>query len=67
MQLSEEARVAKREYNRQYRERNAEKINAAARKWRADNPEKCAAITARYWQKKAEQFEEETGDGRVNQ
>lgn len=38
MQMSEEARRAKREYER---------------KWRAENKEKVAAIKRRYWEKKA--------------
>ena len=40
MQLSEEAKQAKREYER---------------KWRAENQDKSKAIRQRYWERKAEQ------------
>ncbi len=39
---------AQREYWRQYREKNREKINATERAWRAKNPDKKAAIDKRY-------------------
>lgn len=41
-----------REYQRRYREKNREKLNAYAREWRKANPEKMAAISQRYWEKK---------------
>ena len=41
MQMSEEAKQAKREYER---------------KWRAANKEKIKAIKSRYWEKKAAQM-----------
>ena len=43
MQLSEEAKQAKREYER---------------KWRAENKEKVQAIKRRYWEKQAEKAKE---------
>ena len=43
MQLSEEAKQAKREYER---------------KWRAENKDKVLAIKRRYWEKQAEKVKE---------
>lgn len=43
MQMSEEAKQAKREYER---------------KWRAENKEKVRAIKRRYWEKQAEKARE---------
>ena len=43
MQMSDEARQAKREYER---------------KWRAENKEKVQAIKRRYWEKQAEKAKE---------
>ena len=51
--MDEEAKKARREYYREYREKNRERINENYRKWTRENPEKTKAIQARYWQKKA--------------
>lgn len=51
--MSEQAKVASREYWRKYREANKDKINAYQRKWRRENPEKVKAAQGRYWEKKA--------------
>lgn len=48
-ELSEEARRAKREYER---------------KWRAENREKVAASNRRYWEKKKKAMEDHAGDAR---
>lgn len=47
MQMSEQAKQAKREYER---------------KWRAENKEKVAAIKQRYWERKAEKEGEKHAD-----
>ena len=51
--MTEEAKKARREYYREYRKKNRERINENYRKWTRENPEKAKAIQARYWQKKA--------------
>ena len=69
MRTDDEAiKEAKREYYRQYRKKNADKLRAyaaeyraahkeecraAAKKWRAANKDKVQAINRRYWLKKA--------------
>lgn len=58
MNLSEKAVEARREYQRQYRKRNSEKILARQRKWRKENPEKAREYISRYWERKAQEAEE---------
>lgn len=68
MYMSEEARQAMNAYQKEYRQRNPEKIKAAKRRyreknrekiaaynkqWRHDNPEKVSEYQRRYWEKKA--------------
>ena len=53
--MTEEAKKARREYYRKYRERNADKLNSYKRKWSAANPDKIAESQRRYWERKAEQ------------
>lgn len=57
--LSEEARAARREYDRQRREnRTPEQIEqdrAYHREWQRKNPEKVAAAREKYWNKRAKQ------------
>ncbi len=47
---------AQREYNRQYRERNREKLNAYQKEWRLNNKDKRAAINQRYRENNPEQI-----------
>ncbi len=47
MNLSEEARATRNAYMRTY-----------LKKWHAQNPEKGALYTARYWEKKAKELQE---------
>lgn len=52
--LAVQAQEAQREYKRQYRDRNREKINRQQREWRAGHPEKVKQYQKRYWEKVAE-------------
>lgn len=51
MGMTQEAVEARREYKRQYRSENREKINAQQREWRANNPAKVREYQERYWEK----------------
>ncbi len=68
--MDERARELRREYQRQYREENREKVNKAKREWREKNaekvrekarawsqanPDKVRKHKERYWMRKAEQ------------
>lgn len=46
---------AKRKYQREYYQKNREKIQEAQKKWRKENPEKVAETNRRYWSKKAQE------------
>lgn len=48
--LAVQAQEAQREYKRQYRDRNREKINRQQREWRAGHPEKVKQYQKRYWE-----------------
>lgn len=51
--LTLQAQEARRNYKRQYRIQNREKINRQQREWRADNPEKVKEYQKRYWERRA--------------
>lgn len=51
--LAAQAQEAQREYKKQYRNRNREKINRQQREWRAGHPEKVKQYQKRYWEKVA--------------
>ena len=51
--MTEEAKAARKAYLREYRKKNAERINAYNRSWRRANPEKAREYNARYWKKRA--------------
>lgn len=51
-------RACNRERARQYRERHRARVNANARKWYRENPDKVEAIQKRYWAKKAAEWQE---------
>ncbi len=53
MQLSEQAKEARRAYQREWREKNKEHIRAYHKDWRAKNPEKWKQTQANYWERKA--------------
>ena len=52
-ELTLQAQEARRDYKRQYRARNREKINRQQREWRADNPESVKEYQKMYWEKRA--------------
>lgn len=52
--MSVQAQEARRDYKRQYRIRNRDKINRQQRKWRANNPDKVQQYNKGYWERKAE-------------
>ena len=57
--LTERQLAARREYQRRWRERNADHVREYLRGWRAQNPEKLAEYEARRLDRLAEQYEEE--------
>ncbi|MET3684480.1 hypothetical protein ABID56_002617 [Alkalibacillus flavidus] len=57
--MTEEAKRAQREYMKQYRKRNREKVNELNRKWRQENPDKVREYNQRYWERKAKQMANE--------
>lgn len=56
MNMTPEAQKVRRNYKRQYRCENREKINAQQREWRANNPAKVREYQRRYWEKRAEKM-----------
>lgn len=54
MGMTLEAVKARRDYKRQYRCDNRDRINAQQREWRAKNPDKVWEYQKRYWEKQAE-------------
>ena len=71
MKLSEEAKEARRKYQREYRRRHPEirkKQQEYTRKWKQAHPEKNQEYQCRYWEKKAAQAlaEDEATKGEVN-
>lgn len=55
--LSEQAKKAKREYMRQWREKNKDHVNNYMKEWkkRPGNEEKVKESVNRYWENKAKQ------------
>ena len=51
--MSVQAQEARRDYKRQYRIRNREKINSQQRIWRKKNREKVQQYNREYWERKA--------------
>lgn len=51
--MSDEAKKAKAAYQREYRKKHKEQVNASMRKWRAKNKDKVNKYNAEYWEKKA--------------
>ena len=54
MALSEEAKAVKREYYREYRKKNRERLNAYLRRWRSENAEKLRGYVQQYWERKVQ-------------
>lgn len=59
--MTDEAKKARAEARKRYRETHREEINAYRRKWAKENPEKVEAQANRYWKKQAE-IEADQGD-----
>ena len=55
--MNERAIQLRREYNRQYREANKERINKKQNEWRRKNKDKVKQYNYNYWTKKAEQMQ----------
>ena len=53
-ELTLQAQEARRDYKRQYRLNNREKINRQQRTWRANNPDRVKQYQKKYWEKTAE-------------
>lgn len=47
--LKEAAAEARREYGREYRKRNKEKLDEYQRQWRKDHPDKVKEYAENYW------------------
>lgn len=56
MVMSDKARKAKNEYQREWRSRNRAKVNAYQRKWRSRNREKAINMDNDYWERKADEL-----------
>ena len=54
------AEQARREYNRRYREKNREKINARRREWNKQNRDRIAEYQSKYYQNLAQKYEKES-------
>lgn len=52
-ELEKMALEARREYNREYRKKNAEHLKKYHKEWSEQNRDKLRANRQRYWQKKA--------------
>lgn len=50
MGMTMEAQEARREYMREYRQRNRDRINSQRKNWNAQNPEKVRECQRRYWE-----------------
>ena len=61
--LSKEAREAKRQYQREYKKRNKERLAAYRRKYAAENPDKIRQYHVNYWENKALELKEQGEKG----
>jgi hypothetical protein len=50
--MSEEAKKARREYMKKWREENKDHVRKYNQRYRKENPDKIAAAQERYWLKK---------------
>ena len=53
-ELTLQAQEARRDYKRQYRLNNRDKINRQQRTWRANNPDRVKQYQRKYWERAAE-------------
>jgi len=51
--MTDEGKIKKAEYARQYREKNRERLNQYRREWNKKNKDKVKAYQENYWDKKA--------------
>lgn len=51
--MNDAAKAARAEYQKEYKRKNAARINEYNRKWRKAHPEKQRQYNANYWQKRA--------------
>lgn len=58
MKLSKEALQTRREYMREYREANKERLQEYNAEWRKNNPDKIKAAQERYWERQVEKQKE---------
>ena len=59
MMMTEAAKQARREYQRQWREKNRKRIRQYNREWTKNNPDKVKASQARFFEKQAKLLERE--------
>lgn len=59
MELSEEAKEAKKAYQRAWRAKNRESYNEYMKQWRKDNPGKVKEYQNNYWERKAEEMKQQ--------
>lgn len=52
-ELTIQAQEARRNYQREYRRRNRDKINSQRKNWRAENRDKVQQYNREYWERKA--------------
>lgn len=57
MAMSEEAKEAQRQYMKEYRKKNRERIRKKQADWARKNPDKVRAMNKRYWEKKAKEMQ----------
>ena len=57
--MTDEAKEARRAYQRQWRAKNKAEILAYQKKWRSENPDKVKEYQERYWENKIERMHKE--------
>lgn len=53
--MTDEAKIARNAYAREYRAKNLDKIRAYQKQWRAKNKDNVKANNERYWERKISQ------------
>ena len=56
--ITDEAKKKRAEYQREYRNRNRERIRIKNREWHQANPEKNKSYIEKYWNKKVMEHEQ---------
>jgi hypothetical protein len=65
-ELSPEARKLKKEYERNWRQKNAARIKQYHAAWMQKNPDKARQCQVNYWERKAKQLNIEPIEQRIN-